>query len=293
MLPGDLGFRYWVPNPGQHFVIGGEVLDRFPELIAIATPSTGTNHIDRLACEERGIALYSLLDDPAGLQRISASAEFTFLLVLNALRRIDIGLEAVRAGVWRDDEGRFRGRELAGRRVGLVGFGRIGRRLARYFEAFECEVSAYEPYVGVPPGVRQTEGLGELFESSDIIVVCCALTDETTRMIGEDLVGRMPEGAVLVNSARGEILREEEISALLRERRDLLVATDVVTGEVEGSFPTSPLFLAAREGRVFVTPHIAGATVESQEKAARMALRLLVERQLRRSLGRRSSAGRY
>jgi D-3-phosphoglycerate dehydrogenase len=274
-LPPDEGFRYWIPNPGQHFVITRSVLDRYPELTAIATPSTGTNHIDRPACDERGVALFSLLDDRAALEEISASAEFTFLHVLNALRRLDVGLRAVERGEWRDDERRFRGHQLAGRRVGLVGCGRIGRRLARYFAAFGCRVMAYDPHAALPEGVRRIQSLGELFGLNDIVVVCCALTDETAGLIGEDLLRRLPTGAVFVNTSRGEVLREEELLAVLEVRRDLLISADVVTGEVDGSYVDSALFQAAREGRALVTPHVAGATLESQYKAATVALQLL------------------
>lgn len=285
-LPATGGFRYWIPNPGQHFVIDGSVLDRYPQLAAIATPSTGSNHIDVRECEARGVTVYSLLHDREGLEEISASAEFTFLHVLNAVRRIDVGLDAVRAGEWRDVEGRFRGRELAGRSVGLVGCGRIGRRLARYFAAFGCDVTAYDPYVSVPAGVRSADDLIDLFEANDIVVVCCSLTEETTGMIGPDLVRRMRPEAVLVNTARGEILQERELATLLEQRLDLVFAADVVRGEVTGSQNDGPLVQGARRGRLLVTPHIAGATFESQEKAARMALRLLRDHELRDRPGR-------
>src|SRR5689334_2337080 len=85
--PDDLDEKHeelaWVPNPGQHFVIDDAMLDRFPRLRVVATPSTGTNHLDADACARRGIRVFSLLDDRNALERITASAEFTFLLLLN------------------------------------------------------------------------------------------------------------------------------------------------------------------------------------------------------------------
>ena len=274
-LPLSDGFEFWVPNPGQHFVIDSDVLARFPALVAISTPSTGTNHIDRATCMKHGVSVYSLLDDRRTLEDISASAEFTFLHVLNALRRIDVAIGAVRAGEWRDDEDRFRGRELQGRRVGLVGIGRIGTRLARYFGAFGCAVSAYDPHRDCPEGVRPIPSLEELFEVSDVLVVCCSLTEETAGMIGARLMSALPEGAIFVNTARGEVLREDEVVRLLRDRRDLVLAVDVISGEVDGSFSESPFFVAAPSGTALVTPHIAGATTESQSKAAQAAIGLL------------------
>lgn len=277
-LPDVLAYDCWIPNPGQHFVIRASLLDRMEDLVAIATPSTGRNHIDEEACRERGIAVLSLLDDRAALDSITASAEFTFLHVLNALRRIDVALNAVQRGEWRDHEDAFRGGELSGRRIGLVGYGRIGRRLARYFTAFECRMSAFDPHVRSPMDVNEVGSLVELFESSDIVVVCCSLTDETRGLIGRDLLERLPVGAILVNTSRGEVFREKEVVNFCDARQDVTVAVDVISGEVDGSYTDSPLLRAADGGQVLVTPHIAGATVDSQHKAALIALRLLRDR---------------
>lgn len=274
-LPEDVGYEYWVPNPGQHFVIDGQVVARFPELKMIVSPSTGTNHIARDACAAAGVGVASLLDDREALELISASAEFSFLHVLNALRRIDLGLMAVGGGEWRDDEGRFRGNELAGRRAGLVGYGRIGRRLARYFQAFDVAVRVYDPHVKIAEGVEEAGSLEQLFECCDVVVVCCALTEATRGMIGADHLERLPKGAVLVNTARGEILREREVVDVLSRRPDLRFSADVVAGEVTGSQFDSPLIAAHRGGRALITPHIAGATVESQRRAARSACALI------------------
>lgn len=274
-LPRPAIVEYWIPNPGQHFVIDDDVLTGFPNLRAIATPSTGINHIDRPACTSRGIEVVSLLDDRPALEEIAASAEFTFLHLLNALRRLDVGYETVKKGAWRHDEDRLRGRELQGRRVGLVGAGRIGRRLARYLQVFGCEVNVHDPFAQPPLGTRRMISLDEVFRSSDIVVVCCSLTPETTTLIGAEQLRQLPVGGILINTARGEILREEEVAAVLTERQDLLLSVDVVVGETRGQQGLSPLVTAARTGRVVVTPHIAGATVESQQKAARAAIRLL------------------
>src|SRR3972149_6093721 len=93
----------WVCNPNAQFVIDGSTLDSMPELRILATPSTGTNHIDLDACEKRGVKVLSLLNDRAGLETISASAEFTFMLLLEQFKRPPR-------------------RELQGKRVGLVGY---------------------------------------------------------------------------------------------------------------------------------------------------------------------------
>lgn len=272
-VAGAADITVWAPNPGQSFVIDGAVLDSFPQMEVIATPSTGSNHIDRAECGRRGIAVYSLLDDREGLDRISASAEFSFLLLLNALRRLDRGVVEVSEGRWRAREDFLRGHELAGKRVGLVGYGRIGRRLARYCAAFDAAVVHYDPYV--QDAAATAWPIERIFSEADVVCVCCLLTDETRGMVGRALLERLKPGAALVNSSRGEVIDEDALASVLARRSDLRVALDVLTGEVTGSTLSSPLMPFHRSGQIVVTPHIAGAAYESQSKAAVATLDIL------------------
>ena len=128
-LEPDAGLVFWVVDPGQNFVVDDEVLGLFPSLEVVITPSTGTNHLNLEACQRSGVAVYSLLDDRQSLDMISASAEFTFLLLLNTLRRLDVAMAEAAAGRWREREEVMRGRELAGKLVGLVGMGVIRTRI--------------------------------------------------------------------------------------------------------------------------------------------------------------------
>jgi phosphoglycerate dehydrogenase-like enzyme len=273
----------WVTNPGQHFTVGDAVLDRFPRLEIVATPSTGTNHLDLDSCARRGLQVFSLLDDRTALEQISASAEFTFLMILNGLRRLDIGMHEAREGRWRSREDLLRGRELQGKTVGLVGFGRIGRKLAAYCHHFGCRVVYYDPYVPSPAqgdAVRVPDLRG-VWETSDVIVICCQLNEETRGMIRGDLIERCRPGALIVNTSRGEIIDEGELGDVLRRREDIAFCADVVTGEVNDRHEDSPLMDLFHSRRIVLTPHIAGATKESQEKAAVITLRFL-EREARR-----------
>ena len=269
----DPSLTVWAPNPGQSFVIDAGVLDLFPKLEVVATPSTGSNHIDRAECGRRGIAVYSLLDNRPGLDRISASAEFSFLLLLNALRRLDRGIAEVTAGRWRAREDMLRGNELGGKTVGLIGYGRIGKRLKRYSEAFDATVVCYDPYVhdaDIPKWPIE-----RIFAEVDVVCVCCQLTDETRGMVGRALLERLKPHAALVNSSRGEVIDEPALAAVLAERPDLRVALDVLAGEVTASTSASPLMPFHVSGQIVITPHIAGAAYESQSKAASATLDIL------------------
>lgn len=240
----------WVCDPKASFVIDDAVLDEYPNLHVLATPSTGTNHIDLDACKRRGVKVLSLLDDRAGLETISASAEFTFKLLLDALRIPPA-------------------RELQGLQVALIGYGRIGRKLHRYLGAFGAQVIPYDPYKKVYGSYGRS--LATNFEASDAVIICCALTPETKGMITADLIRSMKHGAALINTARGEIVDEHGLLAVMDERPDLRVALDVLAGEVTGTANPEPF----KARGAIITPHIAGETFDSRTKAARIILNLL------------------
>lgn len=241
---------------------GKEEIATYPGLRAIATPSTGRDHIDLDACDLAGIEVYGLTDDREALEEIRASSEFTFLAILMGLRRIDrlIGSTARREP----------GRELYGKRVGIVGMGRNGSNVARWCKAFDATVWYYDPYVDAP--VFRALSLEELFAECNIIVITCSLTEETTGMIDRPLLESMPENAILVNTSRGAVIDEYDLVDVLRERPDLTAVLDVLTGELNGTARTSPLWFL---NNVILTPHIAGHTVESIAKAHAIAERLL------------------
>lgn len=238
----------WVCNPKQNFIVEEDVLQRFPNLNILATPSTGLNHIDLDACKRRGVKVLSLLDDRAGLDTISASAEFTFKLLLDALRIPPA-------------------RELQGKTVGLVGYGRIGRKLADWFTAFGAMFYLNDPRMGN----LLNNSLTHIFKNSDAVIICCSLTPETTGMIDAPLLRSMKHGAALINTARGEIINERDLLTVMDERPDLRIALDVLTGEVTGTANPAPL----KARGAIITNHIAGETFDSRTKAARIILNLL------------------
>lgn len=247
----------WVCDPSASFVINEGWLNYFPNLRILATPSTGENHLDRKAAEARGIKVISLLDDREGLETISASAEFTFKLLLDALRKEPA-------------------RELQGKVVGLVGFGRIGHRLADWCQAFRAHWYAYDPYmVGINSWrvASDKRYLPTVFSEADAVIICCTYNAETKGMITADLLRSMKPGAALINTSRGEVIDAEGLYQVLKERPDIRFATDVVHGETAGWGEESRERL--RSLGAIVTEHIAGATFDSRTKAAKIILELL------------------
>jgi phosphoglycerate dehydrogenase-like enzyme len=254
-------------------VIKPETLYALPHLKVIVTASTGTDHIDLVTCEERGVDVLSLLDDRESLAEIRASSEFTFLLVLLTLRNGGSVFDEVNHGRWHENTSQMRGNELYGKSVGIIGLGRIGKNIYDWCYAFGARPYWYDPYVYEPRQTKVSE-IEQLFDTCDIIVVCCALNDETRGLIQKENLVRLKQGAILINTSRGAVINEADLVSVLEKRPDIRVGVDVLVGEGDGAALLSPLIGMPN---VIVTPHVAGLTYESNEKAARIACKLLRE----------------
>lgn len=256
-------------NPSSGY--GESELKKYTNLQMLVTPSTGVNHIDLQYCSSNGIQVYSLLDDRSALEDISASAEFTWLHIMNAVRNFHVAIEEVRKENWRNKEDELRGHEMRYKTLGIIGMGRIGRKIVYYATAFGMQCKYYDPYVD--GGVE----LNEIAEC-DVVAVCPYLTVETVNMINADFLSMCKPGTIIVNTSRGEVVNETDICNAVESGR-VRYCADVVCQEWDISrFFNSRLYQLCREGKVCITPHIAGATVESQRKAFKIALNLIRRR---------------
>ena len=248
-------------------LVDAPLLEAGPQLRVVATATTGLDHIDLEAAKERGVEVLSLRGETEFLRGVVATAEHTWGLLLALLRRIPLASAAAKKGEWSRDA--FRGRELDGKRLGIVGLGRVGERVARYGHAFGMEVCAYDRYREVwPSDLTRMPTIEALLESSDVLTIHVPSNDDTHGMIGHRELSLLPVGAVLVNTARGGVLDGAAVVDLVTSGRLAGAAVDVVEGETAADgVENDPLVLAARAtDRILVTPHIGGATLESMEK---------------------------
>lgn len=247
--------------------IDREVIDAGSRLKAIVTAATGVDHVDVDYARERGIEVLSLRGENEFLETVSAAAEHTWALLLALVRRIPQAFKSIRAGLWERDL--FRGRELNGKRLGILGFGRIGRKVATYARAFGMDVAAYDPYARQwIKSVERSPTLSELLVRSEIISLHVPLNKETLKIISREELLLLPLGALVINTSRGEVLDETALVDCLEEGHLAGAAVDVICHENgNAGIPQSLLVNYARaHENLLITPHIGGATDESMAK---------------------------
>ncbi len=237
--------------------ITNELLERAHRLKVIGRPGTGIDNVDVEAATRHGILV---MNTPG--QNSIAAAEHTIGILLALMRNIVPASYLLKTHhQWQRKK--YLGRELAGKIVGIIGFGRIGREVARRLKAFHCHVIAYDPYV--PSHVAEDAGvqlipLETLLHESDIISLHAPLTPETEHMINSDTLKKMKDGVFLVNCARGELIHEEALYEALESGKVAGAALDVFTHEPPKSWKLID------HPKVVCTPHLGGATIEAQEK---------------------------
>jgi D-3-phosphoglycerate dehydrogenase / 2-oxoglutarate reductase len=237
-------------------------------LRVVGTPTTGLDHINLQAAQERGVAVLSLKGERAFLDQVYATAEHTIALLLSLVRNIPAAFEAVKSYEWRRDL--YRGRELSGKALGIVGCGRLGSMVARYAAAFGMRVLVYDPYqTQLPDGAVACSTLAELLAECDVLSIHVPLNPETEGMLAAEQLAQLRPGAILINTARGAVLDETALLHAMDSGRLAGAAVDVICNEhAVGQGADNPLIEYARtHDNLIITPHIGGATQESIEKA--------------------------
>lgn len=229
----------------EHIRVDDAFLDRAPRLRLVQT-GAGFDNVDVEACTRRGVRVCNA----AGVNA-AAVAEHVMALILCWYKNIHALDRVVKDGGDERDLD-YKGGELSGRTVGIIGLGAIGRRVARYCGAFDMRVLGYSRSGAAVPGVEPAD-LDRLYAESDIVTVHVPLTGDTRHMIGRDAFARMKDAALLVNTARGAVVDEPRLIEALRRREIGGACLDVY--EEEPLARSSPL---RQLPNVILTPHTAG-----------------------------------
>lgn len=236
-----------------------------PRLRVVARYGVGTSNVDLRAAAARGVVVTST---PGA--NTEAVAELTIGFIFALARGLGCADRAVRAGAWP----MMRGGEVAGKTVGLVGLGRIGISVARRAVALGCRVVAHDPYADAGHAARLGVHLATLEEAvaaADFLSLHLPATPETRDLVDRNLLGRMRPGSHLINTARGELVVEEDLLSALERGHLAGAALDTLRDE-----PPPPGHPLLRRDDVLVTPHIGAHTAEAARAMGRLALRDLL-----------------
>jgi D-3-phosphoglycerate dehydrogenase / 2-oxoglutarate reductase len=245
------------------FRVRAEDLPENPRCRHIVCPVTGLDHIDLEACAAKGIRVLSLRGEVDFLKNVRATAELTIGLSLALLRKIPQAYGHVLAGDWARDE--FRGQELLGKTVGIVGMGRLGKITAQLFRAFGCQVLGYDLRPFEEEGVTACESLDVLVKNADLVSLHLNYLPENQHLFDDALFSKFKKGNLLVNTARGGIVDGHALLRHLENGHLAGAALDVIEDEHEHR--SSPLIAYARShDNLLITPHIGGNTSESFAK---------------------------
>jgi D-3-phosphoglycerate dehydrogenase len=233
-----------------------EVIDAAKSLKVIGRAGVGVDNVDLRAATRRGVLV---MNSPGG--NTLSTAELAVALMLALSRNLAPADASMKAGTW--DRKTFAGVELFGKRLGVVGFGRIGREVAARGRAFGMEVQAFDPFVAPALAEKahvQLRTLDELLQTSDYISLHTTLTPETRHLIGKEALAKVKAGVRIVNAARGELIDDEALLAALDGGRVAGAALDVHAQEPPRDWRL------AKHPKVLALPHLGASTKEAQER---------------------------
>jgi D-3-phosphoglycerate dehydrogenase len=235
-----------------------ELIERGERLKVIGRAGTGVDNVDIPAATRRGVIVANAPESNS-----IAAAEHTLALMLALCRNVPQAHASLVGGAW--ERPRFKGTELYGKTLGVVGFGRIGQLVAKRAQGFEMEVAGFDKFVSAERfrelGVDGVASLEELLGRADVITLHVPKTPDTIDLIDAEAIAAMKDGARLVNCARGELVDLDALAAGLESGKLAGAALDVFPAE---PFTDHPIF--SRED-VVVTPHLGASTAEAQDRA--------------------------
>ena len=245
--------------------LDAETINQLPESVKIISNfAVGFGNIDLEAAKKRGIAVTNTPD-----VLTDATAEIGVLLILGACRRASEGIEKAREGGWVWSADMLIGKQLTGTRLGILGMGRIGQKIAKIAKSLGMIIHYHNRSKlseEKEQGATYHDNLNDLMKVSDVLSVCCHASKETINLINKDTLELLPKGAVVTNVARGDIIEDEALIDALERRKVYAVGLDVYKNEPN----LNPGYLKHKSA--FILPHLGSATKETRTAMANLAI---------------------
>ena len=242
-----------------------ETIDKLPDSIKIISNfAVGFGNIDLEAAKKKGIIV---TNTPEVLS--DATAEIGVLLILGACRRAAEGIESAKEGGWKWSADYLIGKQLTGTRLGILGMGRIGQKIAKIAKSLGMIIHYHNRSkldLDKENGAIYHDNIKSLFSVSDVLSICCPATKETEDMINKETVEYFPKGAVITNVARGDIVNDEALIDALNRRKIYAVGLDVYKNEPN----LNPGYLKIKSA--FILPHLGSATKDTRIAMANLAI---------------------
>lgn len=244
-----------------------DLLSRLPKLRCIARGGAGMDNIDEAYALSKGIVL---LNAPEGNR--DAVAEHTIGMLISMSKRIPWSFNEVCELQWNRESNR--GWEIGGKTIGLMGYGNTGSSVARKLSGFDCKIMAYDKYLSsFSSPYAEACSIETLLSISDVISFHVPLTHETRFMINKDLISRMKDQVVLINTSRGGIAKMADVAEGIKSGKIKSYATDVLENESLETYSDvekANLSALIKGNQILITPHVAGWSVESYYKIAKV-----------------------
>ena len=242
-----------------------ETIKKLPDTIKIISNfAVGFGNIDLNAAKEKGIAVTNTPDVLS-----DATAEIGILLILGACRRASEGIQSAKEGGWKWSADYLIGKQLTGARLGILGMGRIGQKIAKVAKSLGMIIHYHNRSKlseDKEDGAIYHDNLKDLLSVSDVLSVCCPASKETVDMINKDTIEYLPKGAIVTNVARGDIIDDEALIDALDRRKVYAVGLDVYKNEPN----LNPGYLKHKSA--FILPHLGSATKETRTAMANLAI---------------------
>jgi glyoxylate reductase len=242
-----------------------ETINKLPSTVKILSNfAVGFGNIDLEAAKKRGITVTNTPD-----VLTDATAEIAMLLILGAARRASEGIEHAKNSNWKWSADFLIGKQLTGARLGILGMGRIGRAVAKLSRPFGMKIHYHNRSKlksELEEGATYHENIKSLFSVSDFLAINCPATKETVNIINKETLEYFPKGAIITNSARGDMIDDEAMLDALDRRKIYAVGLDVYKGEPN----LNPGYLKHKSA--FILPHLGSATKETRTAMANLAI---------------------